>query len=47
MTVEKRLVVVCGLMLVYAAAQARDLDQDEALTLRQQVSFCPSNNSSI
>ncbi|EPJ87413.1 MULTISPECIES: PepSY domain-containing protein [Pseudomonas] len=41
MTVEKRLVVVCGLMLVYAAAQARDLDQDEALTLRQAGVILP------
>ena len=41
MTVEKRLAVVYGLMLVCAAAQARDLDQDEALTLRQAGVILP------
>lgn len=41
MTVEKRLAVVCSLILACAAVQARDLDQDEALTLRQKGVILP------
>ncbi|HEX8592140.1 MAG TPA: PepSY domain-containing protein [Pseudomonas sp.] len=39
MTGQKRL--ACGLMLMCVAVQARDLDQDEALTLRQAGVILP------
>ncbi|WP_426140027.1 PepSY domain-containing protein [Pseudomonas sp. DWP3-1-2] len=41
MKLEKRLAIACGLMLVCAAVYARDLDQDEALVLRQTGIILP------
>jgi uncharacterized membrane protein YkoI len=41
MKVHRRLGVVCGLVLACVAVQARDLDQDEALSLRQNGVILP------
>lgn len=41
MTVQKRVAVACVLVMGCAAVQARDLDQDEALNLRQRGVILP------